>query len=137
MQNSPVIIVKHLCKIYSAHLFQKPSRALDGVSLNVHKGEVFGIVGPNGAGKSTLLKIVLGFVHSSTGTTQIMGLPPHNPNSRLHIGYLPETNCLYSHLSLYDHLLFAGRLRGLSAKLTKKRIDILLDQVGLQREGKK
>lgn len=132
-----IVVTDRLSKTYSAHLFQQTKKALSSVSFSVSKGEVFGIVGPNGAGKSTLLKILLGFITNYSGKATINDLSPDHPECRQAIGYLPETSSLYSHLSIQDHLKFAGRIGGLKHVTLKERIDTILDEVGLSNVAKK
>ena len=76
--------------------------ALDGVSLEIGCGEIFGFLGPNGAGKSTFVKILLHLVRPSGGDARIFGIPVHEPRARKHVGYLPEriSTVSYTHLTL-------------------------------------
>lgn len=118
-------------KLYKADIGKRKKIALRDFSLQVTKGEVFGIIGPNGAGKSTALKILMGFVKPDSGTVLLANQSPDTPESHLHVGFLPETNSLYSHLSLLDHLQFAARVASIPKKQAEKRIEELVELVDL------
>ena len=126
------LIFDNVKKTYTADLGKKKT-ALTGFSLTVLKGEVFGIVGPNGAGKSTALKILTGFIRPSQGSVTICGHPPQVPSSLKKVGYLPENPCLYEHLTLQDHLTFAGQIAGYSKEKTRERSHELLQMVQLDK----
>lgn len=106
--------------------------ALDGVSLRVPAGCLFGLVGHNGAGKSTLFKLMLGIETASAGVIRIHDQPTHGAGFRQlrqRIGYLPENVALYDNLSGRDTMLFFARLKSTSTS----QCDDLLEQVGLAR----
>ncbi|WP_456387858.1 ABC transporter ATP-binding protein [Desulfolithobacter sp.] len=100
--------------------------------MTVQEGDVFGIVGTNGAGKSTALKILMGFVRPDSGSVILAGYGPENPASHAIVGYLPENPCLYSHLTLFDHFVYAGTLAGYTRKKIKDRSLELLRKVDLE-----
>lgn len=83
-------------------------RALDGASLEVRRGEVFGLVGPNGAGKSTLIKAVCGILKPNAGQVAVLGLDARKDRYRVRqrLGYMPQTPALYEDLSPYENLVF-------------------------------
>jgi ABC-2 type transport system ATP-binding protein len=87
--------------------------ALDGLSLEVPPGSLFGLLGPNGAGKSTVMKIVVGLVVADTGQVRWRGRPV-GPQERLRFGYLPEERGLYAKMGVLDQIVYLGRLHGLS-----------------------
>jgi len=130
-----IIKFKNVKKTYSAELKRKKT-ALTSLSLEVEKGEVFGIIGPNGAGKSTTLKILLGLVLHDSGEVSLNNHDPATPASHQHIGYLPESPCLYPNLSLIDHLKFAGKVARYPKKLINTRIDELLHLVNMTQAAK-
>ena len=132
MEQKILIEIKKIEKIYKKDLFKKHT-ALRGLSLSVNGGEVFGIVGPNGAGKSTLLKIVLGLIKKDKGTVFIDGLPPDNPKSRTNLGFLPESPCLYPHLTVTDHLRFIYRCHGIKNDSFDDCSMNILEKVGLKK----
>ena len=105
--------------------------AVNGLSLNVPRGEIFGFLGPNGAGKTTTLKMLMGLVKPSGGTASILGAPIGNRKIRERIGYLPEHPYFYEHLKPEEFLHFYGRLYGVSHRALKTRAAELVDKVGL------
>lgn len=110
-------------------------KALDGLTLRVAKGEIFGFLGPNGAGKSTSIKALLGLVLPSSGRVTLHGLPPSDPRSRERIGFLPEEARYYRFLTPIETLRFYGELCRVPKKILEARITILLERVGLSGEG--
>jgi len=110
--------------------------ALQNLSFQVKRGEVFGIIGPNGAGKSTSLKILMGFVRQDQGHVLLNGLSPLNPLSHQQLGYLPEHPCLYKHLTIYDHLRFATQINKIHGPKVKNKILSVLERVNLQESVK-
>ena len=105
--------------------------ALDNLNLRVREGEVYGLLGPNGSGKSTTLKLVLDLVVPTEGSAWIFDVPCNKVESRLHVGFLPENPYFYRYLTGTETLGFYGRLCGIKSAPLKKRIDELLDLVGL------
>lgn len=90
-------------------------RAVEGLCLKLHRGEVLGFLGPNGAGKSTTMQMLTGCLAPNSGSIQVMGLDmARNPlGAKRHLGYLPETPPLYPELTVDEFLRFAARLHGL------------------------
>ena len=105
--------------------------ALDHLNLRVREGEVYGLLGPNGSGKSTTLKLILDLVSPTDGRAWIFDVPCEKVVSRLHVGFLPENPYFYRYLTGAETLEFFGRLCGMSGTSLKKRIDELLELVGL------
>jgi len=127
-----IIEVHDLTKIYGGAR-GKDIVALDKVSLSVKHGEIFALLGPNGAGKTTLFKVLLSIVRATSGTVEIGGYPPSNPESRRKVGYLPENHRFPDHLTGLGLMRFTARLHGLSAANTKSRADDLLELVGMSK----
>ncbi|HFQ81123.1 MAG TPA: ABC transporter ATP-binding protein [Desulfobacterales bacterium] len=128
----PVIIrFQEVTKVYRGELFKKESVALRGVSLEVQEGEIFGIIGRNGAGKSTSIKILMGFVKHSGGRVSLSGREPYEAKCHMGLGYLPESPCLYQHLTITDHLKFAAAIANIPNSEIKPRIAQILQRVGL------
>ena len=102
-----ILSVENITKYYGS------LKALDGVSLSVPEGSVYGIIGPNGSGKTTLLGIVTGVLHATSGQT-VLFEDRVTPESELrkHIGTLLETPNFYPYLSAYDNLAIAARIKG-------------------------
>jgi ABC-2 type transport system ATP-binding protein len=121
-----------LTKDYYVGFFRKrPRRALDGLNLRVERGEVFGLLGPNGAGKTTTLKILLRLVFPTSGTARILGRKLDDVAMHARVGYLPENPYFYDHLTAQEFMNYAGELFGLRSAERQRRIDRLLDRLGL------
>jgi len=108
-----------------------PATVLDGLSLSVHRGEIYGFLGPNGSGKTTTLKILMGLVRSTCGRVEVLGRPAGDVQARRQIGFLPEGPYFYDYLTAEEFLAFYGRLAGLERAELGRRIDHLLGVVGL------
>ncbi|OIO37885.1 MAG: hypothetical protein AUJ72_03705 [Candidatus Omnitrophica bacterium CG1_02_46_14] len=106
-------------------------RVLDGLSLTVSRGYIFGFLGPNGAGKSTTLKAILGLIFPTAGRITLHGLSPSNPESRRKVGFLPEEANYYRFLTPTEILNFYGNICKVPKDVIKKRIPKLLELVGL------
>jgi ABC-2 type transport system ATP-binding protein len=121
-----------LTKDYAVGFWRKrPRRALDGLSLQVEAGEVFGFLGPNGAGKTTTLKLLLQLVFPTSGDARILGRPPGDLTAKRRLGYLPENPYFYDYLTAEELLNYFGGLLGLRAPERGKRVSSLLDEVGI------
>lgn len=128
----PAIAVTGLTKVYPIPFH--PTRdivAVRNLDLRVQAGEVYGLLGPNGSGKSTTLKIILGLVSPTRGGTEIFGHDSRSVQSREAVGFLPENPYFYKYLTADETLRFFGKLCGLGSVRLKKRIDELIEQVGL------
>lgn len=115
----------------------RKTTALDGVSIEVEQGSIFGLLGPNGAGKSTLVKILLSIVRPSRGFAIVLGGDPRDPSVRERIGFLPEHLRLPDYLRAKSFLSHMGRLNGVSRARLKEKIPELMERVGLAGEKKK
>jgi ABC-2 type transport system ATP-binding protein len=130
--STPAVEIRNLCKDFKTSFRRKPLRAVDDVSIRIMPGEVYGLIGPNGSGKSTTMKALLGLVAPSSGSCAIFGKDSLKVDSRNEVGFLPENPYFYKHLSGAETLRFYGRLCGLGGGMLARRIDELLDLVGLQ-----
>ena len=110
-------------------------RAVEGLDLEIHRGEIFGLLGPNGSGKSTTIKMILGLVSPTAGKIAVLGRRPRDVATKRQVGYLPEESYLYGFLSARETLDFYGRLFRLPAHIRRERIDRLLEMVGLDAVG--
>ncbi len=129
----PIVEIKDLRVEYrNRALGQTTKVAVDGLSLSVHKGEVFGFLGPNGAGKTTTMNVLLGFVNATSGYASLFGVNVHEPIARQRIGYLPEMTYYYKFLTAEELLRFYARVFGISRIDADKRIDRLLKLVELE-----
>src|ERR687897_2358752 len=94
-----------LTKHYSVGFWRsRPYVALDGLTLEVARGEVFGFLGPNGAGKTTTLKLLMQLIFPTSGRAWILGRPVGDVSMRHRIGYLPENPSLYDYLTAEELL---------------------------------
>ena len=126
------IEIEHLTKDFYAGFWRKrPIRALDGLSLRVEAGEIFGFLGPNGAGKTTTLKLLMNLIRPTTGSARILGQPVDSVSMRRNIGYLPENPYFYDHLTPEELLTYIGTLFGIRQPVLRKKILELLETVGL------
>jgi ABC-2 type transport system ATP-binding protein len=107
-------------------------RAVDGVSIRIMPGEVYGLIGPNGSGKSTTMKALLGLVAPTAGQCAIFGKDSLKVDSRNDVGFLPENPYFYKHLSGGETLRFYGKLCGLAGKELEHRVSELLSLVDLE-----
>ncbi len=104
--------------------------ALDHLTLEVPKGELFGLLGPNGAGKSTVMRIVFGLLNPDGGEVRWRD-QPIGAEQRLHFGYLPEERGLYPKMRVRDEVVYLGRLHGMSKAAAGAATDRWLDRLGL------
>jgi ABC-2 type transport system ATP-binding protein len=105
---------------------------LDGVSLTVPAGTVLGFIGPNGAGKTTTMHVLLGFIRPTSGEARIFGTDVQQSIARQRIGYLPENPDTYRFLTGRELLEIAGNLFHITGAALKRRVDEVLDEVGLR-----
>ncbi|HEY4889236.1 MAG TPA: ABC transporter ATP-binding protein [Candidatus Dormibacteraeota bacterium] len=101
--------------------------AVDGLELNVNRGEVYGFLGPNGAGKTTTLRMLLGLIRPTAGTARVVGAEPGSPASLMKVGAIVETPAFYPYLTGYDNL----RLLAIYCGVPLKRVDSTLEEVEL------
>lgn len=126
-----VVAVQGLTKTFKDFWMRTRARAVDGVSFEVRPGEIFGLLGPNGSGKSTTIKIVLGLLHQTAGRVAVFGKPPSDVGTKKRIGYLPEESYLYPFLNARETLDYYGKLFRLPPEVRRRRIEELLEMVGL------
>src|SRR5262252_9052883 len=94
--------------------------AVDHLSFNIREGAVYGLLGPNGAGKTSTIRMMIGINLPDEGEVWLFGSKFHRRQLQ-RIGYLPEERGLYKRMKVLDHLIFLGRLRGLSTAESQKR----------------
>jgi ABC-2 type transport system ATP-binding protein len=130
--DSDVIIeTRNLTKVYRDFWGRQKVRALKALDLEVRRGEIFGLLGPNGSGKTTTIKLLLGLLFPTSGGALVFGKDASDVSKNERIGYLPEESYLYKFLNAEETLDFYGRLFDMSAADRKRRIDELIDMVGL------
>jgi len=119
------IVVHHVEKVYGSQ------RALRGVDLEMHTGEVVGLLGPNGAGKSTLMRLITGYLPATSGRVEVCGfdVADHPLETKRRVGYLPEHNPLYDDMYVRESLRFVAGLHRLDDR--QGRVERVLNEVGL------
>jgi ABC-2 type transport system ATP-binding protein len=105
--------------------------ALKGVTLQVKRGEIFGVLGQNGAGKTTLIKVLLGITSATEGEAKLLGEPAGRTAVRQRVGYLPEDHRFPDYHTGYSLLDFYGALLNVPGSVRRKRIPEVLEVVGL------
>ena len=131
-QSDDVVVVRSLEKVFRDFWGRPKAKAINDVSFEVRKGEVFGLLGPNGSGKSTTIKVLLGLLNPSRGVARIFGRSPRDVKTKERIGYLPEESYLYRYLNSAETLDFFGGLFALDGEEKKRRSEQLLEMVGLK-----
>ena len=131
---SGVLDYSNVTKDYGSPWSKRRVRALDGFTLSLERGEIFGFLGPNGAGKTTAIHLALGFMRPSSGTGSLLGKPFGDAASRARVGFLPENVALY-HRPAARLLRFYGALNGLRPERLQLRCRDVLQQVELEMEA--
>ena len=136
-QSETVIEIRNLSKVYRDFWGRPKVRALNALSLDIKKGEVFGLLGPNGSGKTTTLKLLLGLLFPTEGEVKVLGKSAADVSKNERIAYLPEESYLYRFLNAYETLDFYGRLFDMTAAQRKERSEKLLDLVKLAPQSRR
>src|SRR5215470_3059355 len=124
-----------LTKDYAVGFWRsRPYRALDQLTIEVNRGEIFGFLGPNGAGKTTTLKLLMQLVYPTSGRAELLGKPIGDPVAKQRIGYLPENPYFYDHLTAEELLRYFAGLFGYNTADCRARASRLLDEVGIAGE---
>ena len=128
-----VIVCKDLTKQFGDFC------AVDKISFDVSRGEIFGFLGANGAGKTTAMRILCGLSYPSSGEATVAGFSVRNQQESIkkNIGYMSQKFSLYENLSILENIEFFGGVYGVSRKDIKERSDKLIQDLGLQKEAKK
>jgi len=129
--NDLVVQAANLTKVFRDFWHRPKVRAVDHLTFEVQRGEVYGLLGPNGSGKSTTIKMLLGLLFPTGGTVRVLGRPPRDVRVKARIGFLPEESYLYPYLNAAETLDFFGRLSGLSRTERRRRVGALIEMVGL------
>ena len=104
----------HIRKVYESKV------AVEGLSLRIEPGTMFGLLGPNGSGKTSSIRMMIGITVPDSGTVKLFG-KPFERSSLARVGYLPEERGLYKKMKVLEQISFMGQLRGLSAAEADKR----------------
>ncbi|MBO8163358.1 MAG: ABC transporter ATP-binding protein [Brevibacillus sp.] len=129
----PIIELTDLTKRYGEHT------AVDGLTLTVNRGEIFGLLGPNGAGKSTTILMMLGLAEPTSGSVFVCGINSTRQPIlvKRKVGYLPDDVGFYEDMTGLENLLYTARLNGLSRVQAEERAEKLLERVGLREAARK
>lgn len=130
-----VLKITNLTVSYPAG-FGKRKVAIDNLSLEVKKDEIFGLLGPNGAGKTTMIKAIIGLLYSQKGEISLFNRTPPVVADRKRLGYLPEIATYYWFLTSEELLNMYGKICGMNRVELNKRIEHVLNLVGLYNERK-
>jgi ABC-2 type transport system ATP-binding protein len=127
MNDGLMIEVSHLTKRYAGHT------AVSDLSFTVGRGEIVGLLGENGAGKSTTMRILSCFLPATSGTVRVAGYDVFTQADevRRRIGYMPENNPLHQEMRVREYLKFRARLKGLTRKRSRERVNVVTEQCGL------
>jgi ABC-2 type transport system ATP-binding protein len=131
-QRAAAVRVEGIVKDFRPGFGLRTKRVLHGLSFQVGVGEIYGFVGPNGAGKTTTLKVLMGLVRPTAGSASILGCDVRATASRRQVGFLPENPYFHDVLSGRELLHFHAKLAGVSRASRAKRVELLLDWVGLR-----
>ncbi|MBP6732167.1 MAG: ATP-binding cassette domain-containing protein, partial [Chitinophagales bacterium] len=121
----PLLSLQHIVKQYDTY------RASDDVSFDIPKGKIFGLLGPNGAGKTTLIRMITRILHPDSGSILFNGQALTDKHTE-NIGYMPEERGLYKKMKVGEHLIYLGRLKGLSKATAKQNVDRWLQKFGIE-----
>ena len=127
------IEIENLTKDYPfGFLHLKKKRSLEGLTMQVEGGEVFGFLGPNGAGKSTTIKLLVGLIFPDAGSASILGKPITDIEMHRDIGYMPEQPYFYDYLTAAEVLDYFARFHDLTVADRSERVARMLKKVGLE-----
>ena len=126
-----VVRTVKLTKTFRDFWLREKVTAVRELDLDIASGEVYGLLGPNGSGKSTTLKMILGLMFPSAGLVRVFGRGPGTVSVKSRIGFLPEESYLYPFLNAYETLDYYARLFRQPRAERRRRIDMLLEMVGL------
>ena len=129
MNNTKVIQVEGLTKLFSDFT------AVDAITFEIEKGEIFGFLGANGAGKTTAIKMLIGISTPTSGKAKVAGFDVFTQaeDIKKNIGYMSQKFALYDDLTVKENITFFGGIYGLSRKRIKEKSDALLEELGLEK----
>src|SRR6266542_425580 len=131
-----VVEIDNLTKDYEVGFWRKRKmRALDGLSLTINHGEIFGFLGANGAGKTTTLKLLMRLIFPTAGRARILGRDIADVSMHSKIGYLPENPYFYDYLTAREFMDYCAELFGYDRATRNNRTKQLLSLVGLEEKS--
>lgn len=133
MVNEKVILVENLTKKFGDFT------AVDHISFDVHKGEVFGFLGANGAGKTTAMRMLSGLSMPTSGKATVAGFDVYKENEKIkrNIGYMSQKFSLYEDLTVRENIRFYAGIYGKSSRFIKEKTELVLNELHLTAEGDK
>src|SRR5918997_2268271 len=133
---SPAVEINNLTKDYEVGFLRKRKvRALDGLSLEVERGEIFGFLGANGAGKTTTLKLLMRLMYPTAGGATILGRDIGDVSMHAGVGYLPEQPYFYDYLTAREFLEYSAELFGYARAERRRRSSEVLARVRLEEKS--
>jgi len=127
----PVLSLDSLGKTFRKPFSGKKVVAVESIDLKVHEGEIVGFLGPNGAGKTTTLKMLTGLIRPTRGSATIFGHRVPSPDAMANVGFLPENPYVYPYLTPREFVSLCGRLSGLSGPVLRRRVETVIERVGM------
>src|SRR5271169_5591601 len=127
--NNQIVETRRLTKIYRDFWGRQKKVALRALNLQIHRGEIFGLLGPNGSGKTTTIKLLLGLLFPTDGEALVFDQPAVSVGKNERIGYLPEESYSYRFLNAEETLDFYGRLFNMPAEQRRDRAAKLIERV--------
>lgn len=133
MTAEKIIVAENLTKRYGDFV------AVDSISFDVRKGEIFGFLGANGAGKTTAMRMLCGLSLPTSGMATVAGFDVYKQNERIkqNIGYMSQKFSLYDDLTVKENMRFYGGIYGKSNAFIKDKTNFILDHLNLEKEGNK
>jgi ABC-2 type transport system ATP-binding protein len=135
--DSQIVETRRLTKVYRDFWGRQKKVALRALNLQIHRGEIFGLLGPNGSGKTTTIKLLLGLLFPTEGDALVFDTPAGEVKKNERVGYLPEESYLYRFLNAEETLDFYGRLFNLPPGERRRRTGMLIEMVGLNADKKR
>ncbi|WP_456438259.1 ABC transporter ATP-binding protein [Psychroserpens sp.] len=133
MNTNKVIQVEGLTKMFGDFI------AVNAITFDVEKGEIFGFLGANGAGKTTAMKMLIGISNPTSGKANVAGFDvfTHAEDIKKNIGYMSQKFALYDDLTVKENIIFFGGIYGLSRKRIKEKSNALIEELGLEKVANK
>jgi ABC-2 type transport system ATP-binding protein len=126
-----MVVCQQVTKVFKDFWMRDRVRAVGGLTFEIRPREIFGLLGPNGSGKSTTIKLILGLLRPTAGRISLFGRPPSDVEVKRRIGYLPEESYLYGFLNARETLEYYAKLFQIDYRTRTRRIEELLDMLGL------
>ncbi|PYP32974.1 MAG: ABC transporter [Gemmatimonadetes bacterium] len=124
--SSPVLALDRVTKRFAGHT------AVDGLSLSVPRGVIYGLLGPNGAGKTTTIRMIMDIIEPDEGSVRLFGEPGTGRDHSARIGYLPEERGLYRRMRVLDLVVFLAEMKGVERRRARARAALWLERLGLE-----